>query len=109
MLKSRIKAFKKLPGIISLRRRYNLFRSDVVLVSFPKSGRTWLRVLIGRALQQHYGANENIIMKTSTICDLDSRIPKLSVSHDDFAQDKSPEEISSNKQKYRSKHVVFLV
>ena len=109
MINNLIKVFKKLPGVKSLRRRYNLFRSDVVLVSFPKSGRTWLRVLIGRALQQHYDANEDIIMKTSAICDLDSRIPTLSVSHDDFAQDKLPDEISTKKQKYRTKRIVFLV
>jgi Sulfotransferase domain len=109
MIKNRLKIIKKLPGILQLRRWYNHYRSDVVLVSFPKSGRTWLRVLIGRALQQHYSANEEIIMKTSVICELDSRIPILSVSHDDFAQNKTPEEISSNKNKYKNKSVIFLV
>jgi hypothetical protein len=84
-------------------------RSDLALVSFPKSGRTWLRVLIGRTLQNYYGVDENVILKTDMICSLDSRLPKLIVSHDDFAQDKPPERISHNKSKYKSKLVIFLV
>lgn len=109
MLINKIKAFRKLPGIIHFRRWYNHFRSDVALISFPKSGRTWLRVMIGRALQKYYDADENIIMETTAIYSLDSRLPNLNVSHDEFAQDKSPEEISWDKRKYTSKRVIFLI
>ena len=33
---------------------YRRHRTDVYLVSFPKCGRTWLRVMIGRAFQLHF-------------------------------------------------------
>lgn len=41
--------------------------ADVYLVSYPKSGRTWLRMLIGRYLQMKYDLDENDILYTHDI------------------------------------------
>ncbi len=100
---------KKLPGVLHLRHWYFNKRADACLVSFPKSGRTWLRVMLGRALQQHYGADPRVIMNTSRLCRLDKRIPSILVTHDEFAHEKAPECISYDKSMYKSKRVIFLV
>ena len=36
------------------RDKVGLARADVLMTSFPKCGRTWLRLMIGSALQQHF-------------------------------------------------------
>ena len=48
----------------ALRERRELAPAKVAIVSFPKSGRTWLRLLIGRALCQRYGLPESQILDT---------------------------------------------
>lgn len=101
--------FKKLPGVVDLRRRYHLERADCVLVSYPKSGRTWLRAMLGRALQQKYQTDPGMIMRTSAFAGLDSRIPRIYVSHDDFPHNKPPEKVKKSKSKYASKRVILLV
>ena len=82
-----------MPGILQLRRWYHHRRAECVLISFPKSGRTWLRTMLGRALQQHHGADPKMIMRTSSLRRLDPRIPRIQSTHDDFAHDKTPREI----------------
>ena len=44
--------------------RRRLAPADVVIVSFPKSGRTWLRLMIGKVLCERYGLPENEALDT---------------------------------------------
>ena len=37
---------------------------DVYIVSYPKCGRTWLRVLVGKALCEQFGFEEKRLFKT---------------------------------------------
>ena len=62
-------------------------RTDVYLVSFPKCGRTWLRVLVGRAFQQHFGlpADANLV-ELHRLVEVDSRVPCVFATHDDDGQ-----------------------
>jgi len=100
---------RKMPGILQMRRWYHHQRADVVLISFPKSGRTWLRSMFGRALQTYHGVDPKMIMRTSSLRRLDPRIPRIRSTHDDFAHDKTPGEIEREKGRYASKRVIFLV
>ena len=99
---------RKMPGIVQMRRWYHHQRADVVLISFPKSGRTWLRSMFGRAIQQYHGADPKMIMRTSSLRRLDPRIPLIRSTHDDFAHEKTPDKIESKKRQYASKRVIFL-
>ncbi len=85
-------------------------RTDVYLVSFPKCGRTWLRLLLGRTLQAHYQlpATANLV-DLHRLAELDPRVPCIFATHDDEAQWKTPEEVERDKARYRSKRVVLLV
>ena len=108
-LTRRLARLKKLPGVLQLRRRYRHERADFIVISFPKSGRTWLRAMLGRALQQHYCAETEIIMRTSRLQTLDPQVPRILSTHDDFAHNKEPGQIVRDKRKFASKRVIFLV
>ncbi len=89
---------------------YRSRRSDVVLVSFPKCGRTWLRVLVGRALQVHYGLPDDAdVTELAHLAELDPRVPSVLVTHDDDAQWKAPAEVERDKGGYRHRRVILLV
>lgn len=74
---------------VIMRCRTNKFsyNKDIYVISFPKSGRTWLRVMLDRL---------NI---------------ELSYSHDETSHTEriSYKDLSRNKDKYRNKKIIFLV
>jgi Sulfotransferase domain len=89
---------------------YRRRRSDVVLVSFPKCGRTWLRVMIGRSLQRHFGLPDGADpVELAHLAELDHRVPSVLVTHDDDAQWKAPGEVERDKGSYRHRRVILLV
>ena len=108
-LPRRLTRLKRLPVIERLQRAYHHVRADALLISFPKSGRTWLRAMLGRALQQHYGAPPSCFLDTHRLCRLDRRIPYIYPTHDDQPQDKTAAGICRDKRRFRDKRVIFLV
>ncbi len=89
---------------------YRHRRADVYLVSFPKCGRTWLRVMIGRAFQVHFGLPAGAdLVELHRLAELDPRVPCVVATHDDDAQWKPPEAVEADKSRYRAKRVILLV
>ena len=79
-------------------------------MSFPKCGRTWLRVLVGRALQVHYGLPDDTdVTELAHLAELDPRVPSVLVTHDDDAQWKAPADVERDKGGYRHRRVILLV
>lgn len=89
------------------RRRWRR-RADVVLVSFPKAGRTWLRALLVQALADHFGVDPNGPLDLRSLAVRDPRVPRIRPKHDDAPQLKTPAELVSIKDEYRDVRVVFL-
>jgi hypothetical protein len=54
---------------------------DVAVVSYPKCGRTWLRVLVGKALCEQFGLDEAGLFKTVDLCRA-AKIPLTKFVHD---------------------------
>jgi len=84
--------------------------TDVYLFSYPKCGRTWLRLMIGRILIKHFELpdDEEILIlrwKKSP----HPNIPKISVVHEDRPMLKSPDMLEKSKIHYQNKKVIFLV
>ncbi len=95
--------------VYSLKVRWLARRTDIFLVSFPKTGRTWLRVMLGRALKRHFRLKgRNLLRYTSARVD-DTRVPRILATHDDSPQAKSPKQIFASKRAYRRRRVIFLV
>ncbi len=82
-----------------------LAAADSVVVSFGKSGRTWLRVLVSRFYQLEYGLPERLI-GFDNFHFLNRAIPKIFFTHDNYVKDYSGN--YDNKADYYEKKVVLL-
>lgn len=83
--------------------------TDVYLISYPKCGRTWLRLMAGRAIAQHYALPETEdILFIRWKKRAHPAVPHITVVHDDRPMLKTPEELERSKKKYRQKKVIFL-
>ncbi|MEW2575434.1 sulfotransferase domain-containing protein [Streptomyces syringium] len=84
---------------------------DVYVVSFPKCGRTWLRVLMAKAISEARGIPMEVC-RDLTLTDysaVDSAVPRIVYWHDDFVAWRTPAELSWNKDFYHDRKVVLLV
>jgi len=82
---------------------------DALVVSFPKCGRTWLRVQLGRVLQQHFGLEVDDLIGLEARAELDSRVPRIRVKHIDKPQHRTPLELSFRlARRARRSKVIFL-
>lgn len=85
--------------------------TDVYVISFPKCGRTWLRILIGRAFQQYFNLaipNE-YYLNIHKMNDINKKIPRIAFRHENSPQWKKPEELSEDKSRFKKHKVIFLV
>jgi len=85
-------------------------RAEVYLISYPKCGRTWLRLMLGRVIVQQYSLPENednLFMRWRRRPH--PRVPVITVVHEDRPMLKAPEELQTSKGKFHDKKVIFLV
>ena len=83
--------------------------ADVVILSYPKCGRTWLRIMMGKSIALHFGLGDINYLANDLVADSDAKNLRVRVSHDDNPHWKEPGKLSRNKRRYRRQKVVFLV
>ena len=64
-----------------------LQRADIVVVSFGKSGRTWLRVMVSHLFRVMYKLPENAILGFDNFHNLNKAVPKIFFTHDNYIKD----------------------
>jgi hypothetical protein len=79
--------------------------ADVVVVSYGKAGRTWLRVMLSRFYQLLYGLPERLL-GFDNFHARDPRAPKVFFTHDNYLQDYTGQR---DKRAFHGKKVVLLV
>ena len=84
-----------------------LERADAVIVSFGKSGRTWLRVMLTRFFCFRHGLPESSLMRFDNLSRRHGAIPKLLFTHDNYLSDYTGER--GNKSDYLGSRVILLV
>lgn len=100
----RIRAERHLRGRDQYR---SLKRADAVVVSFGKSGRTWLRVMISRLYQQVYDLPEDVVIGFDNFHNMDRRIPRLFFTHDNYIGDYTGH--TDSKADFYDKKVLLLM
>ncbi len=95
--------------IQTIRRQWRRWRADVHIISYPKCGRTWLVVLLGRALELHYGIRLRKPLRLRSYSKPWRGIPYILQHHDGGPEFQYPEELETDKSAYAGKKVVFMV
>ena len=80
--------------------------ADAVVVSFGKSGRTWLRVLLSRAYQLQHGLGERAVIGFDNLHYRTGAVPKIMFTHDNYVKDYTGHR--STKEDFYDKKVIFL-
>lgn len=82
----------------------------VYIVSYPKSGRTWLRVLLGKALCEQFNIDSKLLLETHQLSRVAKILPTL-FTHEQsaLAAGYHWNSLKFNSSLYRTKKVVFLV
>jgi Sulfotransferase domain len=80
--------------------------ADAVVVSFGKSGRTWLRVLLSRVFQLQHGLDERAILGFDNLHYRTGAAPKVLFTHDNYLKDYTGRRDS--KADFYDKKVIFL-
>ncbi len=83
-----------------------LQKADIVVVSFGKSGRTWLRVMVSHLFRVMYGLPENAILGFDNFHNLNREVPKIFFTHDNYIKDFTGD--FETKQPFYGKRVVLL-
>ena len=98
-----LRAERKLRGVEQFDK---LERADIVVVSFGKSGRTWLRVMVSHLFRVMYQLPENAILGFDNFHNLNRAVPKIFFTHDNYIKDFTGD--FSSKQPFYNKRVVLL-
>lgn len=99
----RIRLERRLRGKEEFRK---LELADCVIVSFGKSGRTWLRVLLSRFYQVRHGLPENKLIGFDNLHRIDAAIPRIFFTHDNYVKDYTGN--ADSKRDYYGKKVILL-
>lgn len=88
---------------------YRRWTTDIYVVSFPKSGRTWLRTILGTVLQLRFGTDAVDPSSIHHMWKLDSRVPRFTFTHDVNAHLTASGEVRWNGDVYGGKKTILLV
>jgi hypothetical protein len=98
-----LKEERKLRGVEQFDK---LRRADIVIVSFGKSGRTWLRVMMSHLFRVMYKLPENAILGFDNFHNLNKAVPKLFFTHDNYIKDFTGD--FDTKKPFYHKRVILL-
>jgi len=84
-----------------------LRRADWVLMSWGKSGRTWLRVMLSRAYTLHAGLPAEVLLDFDNLRIRDARLPAVFFTHNNYLRDYTGN--WESKAHFRGQRMVLLV
>lgn len=87
--------------------RSQTHKADVVIIVHPKSGGTWLRVMLFRLYQRKYDLPARRVMKTDELQRLQRSLPRFVISNGHYSYEAAVREILLSEQG-KGKRLVFL-
>jgi len=88
---------------------YDRQTTDVYFLSFPKCGRTWLRLMLGKAFALYLDTDKTDLLNLKQFSKICPEIPAIKTDHDHDIHFKTPDELSTVKTEYAGKKVILLV
>jgi hypothetical protein len=101
--------YRLLRTSLSPRTREAERHADAFVISYPKCGRTWLNMLMSRALASRYGVSDPDYLASDLLGGEVAGAPHIRFSHDDNPHWKTPRGLARSKERYAGKKVVLLV
>jgi len=101
------------PGSTALRLKRDLrdaawlSEADAVVISFPKSGRTFVRAMLARLYQRRFGIDERGLLEFAMLRRAPPEIPRLLFTHAGDAM-RRPDQIHVEPSDYSGKKVVLI-
>jgi hypothetical protein len=89
------------------RESHHALACDVMVLSRAKSGRTWLRAMLSRLYQQHYGLSEAQLIEFDNFHEQDPAIPILYFSHGHYLRERFGDD--EWRRSFGDRKIVFLV
>lgn len=108
-----VQALRLVPGSWARRVRRDvrdaawLRHADVVIISFPKSGRTFVRAMLSRLFQRRFGIDERRLLEFPMLRKAPSSVPRLLFTHAGDAM-RTADEIRLDPADYEHCRVVLL-
>ncbi|HHH35446.1 MAG TPA: sulfotransferase [Gammaproteobacteria bacterium] len=84
-----------------------LREADCVIVSYGKSGRTWLRVMLSRFYQVRHGLSEKNLIAFDNLKRKDPAIPAIFFTHDNYLKDYTGQ--ADSKAYFQGRKIILLV
>lgn len=81
--------------------------ADVALVSFPKSGRTFVRVMLARLYDRQFGIDEREALQFRTLRRAPQPVPRILLTHNGDAM-RRPSQIGIDKKAFHGRKIVLL-
>ena len=100
---------ERIPATQLLLDWYHSRTLPVYLISFPKTGRTWLSLMIGEVFELYFGLENTNILDLESLAKRKLGIPRIILTHDDAPHWKRPDELEESKNSYSHNKVIFLV
>ena len=84
-----------------------LRHAEAVIISFPKSGRTFVRAMLSRLFQRRFGIDERMLLEFPALMKAPPNVPRLLFTHAGDAM-RTADEIALNPSDYARCKVVLL-
>ena len=103
-LRRSIKLYKK-----AIMRSLGWQLDELTVISFPKSGRTWLQLMLGEYITRHFGLDIGNVIALKQYTKHLEGVPRIRFAHDYRPQWKRPEQMQTDKSMYRHQKILLLV
>ena len=108
-----VQLLRLVPGSAALRLKRDLrdaawlSEADAVIISFPKSGRTFVRAMLARLYQRRFGIDERGLLEFPMLKCAAANVPRVLFTHAGDAM-RSPDEIHIDPSDYAGKKMVLI-
>ena len=91
-----------------LRDRAWMSEADAIIVSFPKSGRTYIRAMLARLYQQHFGIDERSLLEFPVLRKASPEVPRVLFTHGGDSM-RAPVDIGLVAEPYLGRRPILIV